>query len=94
MLDMQQKDWVVELHMQRLLPSQPFVLAFQVVERTEPVAVLLGTALGLQLVQTVSVAWLTLAVAQTVPVWVVLTRCCTLVRTADEQELVAGKNKM
>ena len=92
--DMQQKDWAVELHKQCLLPSQPWVLAFQVVESTEPVAALLGTVQELQLVQTETVAWLTLAVAPVVLVWVVLPHCCTLVRMADGQELVAGKNKM
>lgn len=92
MPDMQQKDWAVELHMQCLLPSQPWVLAIQVVKHTEPVAVLLGTAL--QLVQTVPVAWLMLAVVPTVLVWVELPHCCTLVRMADEQELAAAKNKM
>jgi hypothetical protein len=93
---MRQKDWAVELHMQCLLPSQPWVLAFQVVQHNEPepVAVLLGTALQLQLVQTVPVAWLMLAVVPTVLVWVVLPHCCTLVRTADEQELAAAENKM
>ena len=94
MPDMQQKDWAVELHMQCLLPSQPCVSVFQVVERTEPVAALLGTVLELQLVQTVTAAWLTLAVAPTVLVWVALPHCCTLVRMADEQEPVAGKNEI
>ena len=93
MPDMQQ-DWAVELRMQCLLPSHPWVSAFQVVERTEPVAALLGTALELQLVEIVTAAWLTLAVAPTVLVWVVLPHCCTLVRMADEQEPVAGKKKM
>jgi hypothetical protein len=94
MPDMQQKDWAVELHMQCLLPSQPWVLAFQVVQRTEPVAALLGTALELQLVQTETVAWLTLAVVPAVLVWVVLPHYCKLVRRADGWELVAGKNEM
>jgi hypothetical protein len=76
MPDMQQKDWAVELHMQCLLPSQPWVLAFQVVVRTEPVAALLGTALELQLVQTGTVAWPMLAVVPAVLVWVVLPHHC------------------
>jgi hypothetical protein len=94
MPDMRQKDWAVELHMQCLPPSQPFVLALQVAGRTEPAAAPLGTAPELLLVQTVTAAWLTLAVAPTVPVWVVLPRCCILVRMADGQELAAGKDKM
>jgi hypothetical protein len=94
MPDMQQKDWAVELHMLCLLPSQPWVSAFRVAEQTERVAVLLGIVQELQLVQTVPVAWPMSAVVPTVLVWVVLPHCCTLERSADERELVAGKNKM
>jgi hypothetical protein len=92
--DMQQEDWAVELRMLCLLPSRPWVSALQVAQRTEPVAVRLGTALELQLVQTVSVAWLMFAVVPTVLVWVALPHCCTLERTVDEWELVSGKHEM
>ena len=89
-----QLDSAVELHMQSLLPLWPWVLVLQLVEHTEPVAVLPGTALELRLVQAVTVAWRVLAVVPTVLLLVVLPHCCTPVRMAGEQELVAGKNEM
>lgn len=94
MPDMQQKDWAVEVHMQLLLPLRPLVLTLQAVIHNEPVVVLPGTAPELQLAQAATAAWPVLAVVPTVLVLVVLPHCCTLVRTVDEQQLVAAKNKL
>jgi hypothetical protein len=94
MPDMQQKDWAVDVHMQLLLSLPPLVLTLLVVIHNEPVAVLPGIAPELQLAQAATAAWPVLAVVPTVLVLVVLPRCCTPVRTVDEQQLVAAKNKL